>query len=272
MFEWYYWMVLALVAILMLSIGMLIGVRTAIDPGAPAFKALVDLYSAFGDVLNFVSALAGVVLGFSLAEMRSRVEKRDKQLQATRDWEEAEHKPDLRGYDLRRANLYGVNLAGAKLFNADLRKADLSEAKLQGADLAGANLKKAKLLAAVLSKSQADAGKETNLGNAKLTGADMRMAILSDAILFGADLRRANLASANLSNADLRTANLKGARLRKSNLTGADLRGADLHKADLWDANLSNVNLRGAEGVNKKQLDRARSLRGATLPDGTTHN
>ena len=71
---------------------------------------------------------------------------------------------------------------------------------------------------------------------------------------------------------------LLGASLGGADLRGADLRGADLALADLRGADLTGANLRGAfllgadlgeARVTNEQLNDARSLAGATLPDGT---
>ena len=63
--------------------------------------------------------------------------------------------------------------------------------------------------------------------------------------------------------------------LQRYDLHGADLRmidlgGADLHVANLSEANLEWANLSGAN-VTDEQLAQARSLKGATMPDGTKH-
>ncbi len=90
------------------------------------------------------------------------------------------------------------------------------------------------------------------LHKASLSGAD-----LSGAKLFSADLRQADLSGADLSNADL-----KGADLSEADLSNADLKGADLSEADLKDA----------IGVTVEELERqAASLKGANMPDGSTH-
>lgn len=73
--------------------------------------------------------------------------------------------------------------------------------------------------------------------------------------LAGADLSYLNLSGSNLTNA-----NLRGANLRRCDLTGVTLRGADLREADLT-----------AALVTQAQLDEAKSLDGATLPDGTVY-
>jgi Pentapeptide repeats (8 copies) len=61
---------------------------------------------------------------------------------------------------------------------------------------------------------------------------------------------------------------LKQAKLGKANLRRADLRRVDLRRADLSKANLSEANLRGGLGCSEKQLIAARSLEGATMPNG----
>jgi len=128
------------------------------------------------------------------------------------------------------------------LEGADLSGADLSWANLSGADLCGAKLFRADLW-------------EANLSGANLSGAN----------LWGANLSRANLSGADLSRTDLSRAGLGKADLRK-----ADLRKADLRKADLSGANLLGANLLGAK-VTQEQWEKAKSLEGATMPDGSTH-
>lgn len=73
--------------------------------------------------------------------------------------------------------------------------------------------------------------------------------------LMEADLSYLNLSGSNLSGGDLRNANLRRCDLTNVDLTDADLSGADLTLAL----------------VSQEQLDRAASLAGATLPDGTIH-
>ena len=85
-----------------------------------------------------------------------------------------------------------------------------------------------------------------------LTGADLRDAVLRDAVLTGADLMDAVLRGADLTGAVLRDAVLTDAVLRGADLTGADLtgavlRGADLRGADLTGADLTGAVLRGAD-------------------------
>lgn len=172
------------------------------------------------------------------------------------------------------------SLNGARLMKADLNDANLFRAELINADLRLAKLQKANLWLANLY--------ETMLGNADIRGAD-----LNEANLYKADLRRANLQGANLRESNmkkaiLRSADLANADLRHANLQGADLRGAILGVVIMWDfgqdgdepimadladfreANLREANLDGAIGK-IYQLEEARSLEGAIMPDGSKH-
>jgi uncharacterized protein YjbI with pentapeptide repeats len=149
---------------------------------------------------------------------------------------------DLSGVNLSGAELSGLSLSGARLIEANLNEAVLNQADLRAADLHGAYLYGAKLFGA-------------NLGKAHLVQAYMHEVNLCNANLAGADLRGADLRGANLSGADLRGADLRWANLRGVELSGANLRWADLHKAKIVAARLSQ----------------AKSLNGATLPDGNRY-
>jgi uncharacterized protein YjbI with pentapeptide repeats len=141
------------------------------------------------------------------------------------------------------ANLIGANLTGANLTGANLTRADLIGANLTGANLTGANLTRANLIV-------------VDLGGASLSGADLTRANLERADLHGADLH-----GADLHGADLQWASLTGANLQWASLTGANLTRADLQGAILDGAN-----------VTPEQLAQARSLTGATMPDGSIHD
>jgi uncharacterized protein YjbI with pentapeptide repeats len=149
---------------------------------------------------------------------------------------------DLTKADLRRANLQGANLTICYLNEATLTDAALQSAVLRGADLRGADLSHAALQGAKLSPATFP-GPRPKIPT-KLTDADLRDADLSG----GADLSDANLSGANLSDADLSDANL-----RNANLTYADLSYANLVEAKFW---------------TEEQLTAARSLKGATMPNG----
>jgi uncharacterized protein YjbI with pentapeptide repeats len=194
---------------------------------------------------------------------------REPALLAKADLEDAKlHKAVLQNATLAGINLKGANLTDAVLieadfyaeekvgkatqeFPADLTKADLSRAPLQGADLSQCHLKEATLT-------------DATLQSADLSSADLQGADLSHAALQGANLSPATVPGprpTNLTDADLRYTALQSANLSRADLTGADLTGADL-----TDANLSE-----AKGWTMEQLTAARSLKGATMPDGSTH-
>jgi membrane protein implicated in regulation of membrane protease activity len=103
-----------------------------------------------------------------------------------------------------------------------------------------------------------------------MTWANLIRADLSGVVLSGADLTWANLSGANLSGAVLSEAVLDRTNLSGADLSGANLSGANLSGANLSGANLTGVNLIGAK-VTWIQLAQAKSLEGATLPDGTKY-
>jgi uncharacterized protein YjbI with pentapeptide repeats len=94
---------------------------------------------------------------------------------------------------------------------------------------------------------------------ADLSGRNLRVADLSDAMLIGADLTKADLRVADLSGANLSGANLRRAILSEANLSSVDLSGANLRRADLSCAKLHDAildgtlffrtSLQGAEGL-----------------------
>ena len=165
---------------------------------------------------------------------------------------------DLYEADLSGANLNLVNLSGANLTRADLSGADLTRADLSEADLSRADLSEAKLTKADLSGA--------NLSGTKLARAD-----LSGASLLGSKLLRSNLTSAKLTSANLTTADLSGANLSGADLSGAKLHGSNLTGTRLTGINLDVANLSGAVGTTQEQLMSARSLEGATMPDGSKY-
>ena len=110
-----------------------------------------------------------------------------------------------------------------------------------------------------------------DLSGADLSLADMLLINLGKADLTGARLVGANLKYANLLNAELGGTSLRRANLTEANLTSATLYEADLLGADLTGAILTEVDLRGAT-VTTEQLNKAKSLKYATMPDGTKHD
>jgi len=148
-------------------------------------------------------------------------------------------KDELVGIDLSGTNLYRVKLDAISLEKANLQRANLREASLQGTNLMEANLRGANLWEAELQGARLD--------GANLQGVRLVLAQLQGAILLGTNLENANLMLTNLS---------------RSNLSGVNLRGAFLERA----------NLKGVTGITLEELEkRAKSLKGATMPDGTIH-
>jgi uncharacterized protein YjbI with pentapeptide repeats len=153
----------------------------------------------------------------------------------------------LRGLDAVRkgfvvAFLYEAHLISAEKTIIFLANADLSSADLRGILLIGANLL------------------GTDLTSADLTGSN-----LSSGWLMYATLHNANLSDIYLKGSKLEYSNLRNANLSHSKLTGANLTAADLTDANLTDADLTDAI------VTSEQLATAKSLKGATMPDGTKH-
>jgi uncharacterized protein YjbI with pentapeptide repeats len=128
----------------------------------------------------------------------------------------------------------------------------------------------------VVSLSQADFGtvnwSKADLSKARLSGADLSKADLSKADLSKAIIVEADLSKATLSEADLSRADLSRADLSGQDLSNKDLSGATLSGAYLNEATLSGAILKGAIGIPIEELEKqARSLQGATLPDGSKH-
>jgi uncharacterized protein YjbI with pentapeptide repeats len=132
--------------------------------------------------------------------------------------------------------------------------------ELSGANLSGANLE------------AIDLGRDS-LRGANLRGVDLRSGNLSSADLEGADLGNIGWNDASFAALiwiyvrDLFSNSPSSAKLSGINLSKADLSGADLSAADL-----SGANIQGATGVTNQRLEQqARSLEGATMPDGSKH-
>lgn len=175
----------------------------------------------------------------------------------------------LKGINLREANLVGADLKGAVLEGSDLYKANLENAALVSANLKNtflvkANFKNARLLYANL--------KGARLMNADLREADLRSAILEEANMREVILERAklsgNLKRAKLGGAKLQRADLSNAKLQHAYLRHANLAGANMWEAILRGADLSFANLEGAKNCLRIQLLQAKSLKGATMPNG----
>ena len=116
-----------------------------------------------------------------------------------------------------------------------------------------------------------------DLDGADLSKAYLDLANLSNADLSGTNLVDAVLTIANLSNANLSRADMIKSFLWQTNLRGADLANANLLRASLNDTKLDGADLTGAylqevTGITNKELEKqAKSLKGATMPDGSIH-
>jgi uncharacterized protein YjbI with pentapeptide repeats len=111
------------------------------------------------------------------------------------------------------------------------------------------------------------------LFGADLSGVNLMMLTLDRTDLSGTYLNEAVLMATNLSGANLSQSILNGATLRMVNLSGADLTGASLSEAywfgvDLEGADLREADLRDATIVTDDDLNQAKSLAGATMPNG----
>jgi hypothetical protein len=111
-------------------------------------------------------------------------------------------------------------------------------------------------------------GPVVSLMAADLEKSDLSSTTLAGVNLEGAFLKNANLRLAILSNANLEQAALTEADLSRANPSGANLRNADLSGANMRDFNLSEAYLTGVTGVTSEVLERAISLRDATMPNG----
>ena len=152
----------------------------------------------------------------------------------------------LRGLDARRKGYVAQFLYEAHLISSSKQVVSLESADLRDVNLFGEELRSVSLDGADL--------RNANLGYTKLDHAVLR-ALLNNANLLGASLQGANLQAAFLNDANLELANLED---------------ADLTMAVLYRADFTKANLTGAI-VSTQQLAQAKSLAGATMPDGTKH-
>lgn len=145
-------------------------------------------------------------------------------------------------------------------------------------DLSGADLNKAFLGALMLNCANLSG---TFLMGANFLSANLRGANLSETTLIGAILTNADLTGANLKNASIGLNHHAGTdpiitQLALANFTNADLSDARLIGTDLTDAVFRGADLSGAEfagaKVTQKQLEQAKSLKGAKMPDRSIHS
>jgi len=109
-----------------------------------------------------------------------------------------------------------------------------------------------------------------NLHNADLPGANLNRTSLRNADMRNANLQKTSLCWAKMTDANLSDANLYEADLSNALLTGAKLHNVDLSTTNLCGADFSSADLRGAI-LTSEQLKQAKSLQGASMPDGSKH-
>jgi hypothetical protein len=114
--------------------------------------------------------------------------------------------------------------------------------------------------------------KSAILSKANLSAAYLSRANLSGAYLDGAYLSDANLSDADLSGANLIVADLIGAYLIRADLSGANMRDTDLSSADLSEANLRGARLSEETEFSTPQLDKVKTLHGATMINGIVYD
>jgi uncharacterized protein YjbI with pentapeptide repeats len=160
-------------------------------------------------------------------------------------------------------------LQDAHLISRENAVIDLRGANLSNDDLTGANLHDTDLGCITMASNESPC---TNLSHADLNHANLFNADLSGAYpspgtynANAVDLSYANLSYANLSYANLSGDDLSGVDLRFINLSGANLSHTNLSGANLSGANLSHAK------VTNEQLAQAKSLKGATMPNGSIH-
>jgi uncharacterized protein YjbI with pentapeptide repeats len=185
---------------------------------------------------------------------------------------------DLSGMLLAEADLSGANFAESNLTSAWLSAANLREAHFEGAKLEFAVMQDANLTGAWFSAEgieviRGDRPAEVvpaDLSGAQLRGANLQFAHLADVDAGEAHPFRGEdiVERTNLSNANLREAYLWGANLSNANLNGANLQEAVLYGVDFMGAELKGADLHRAISVDEDNLAQAKSLQGATMPNG----
>jgi len=136
-------------------------------------------------------------------------------------------------------------------------------------------LRDAKLIGAMV-KSPVFTLKGADLSNADLRGANLESVNLEEVNLQHADLRGVRLFETNFKEADLRYANLQNADLSRSffiktDLSNANMRNVFFKDTNVTDAILQFADLKGATVLPPQTLEFVKTLKGATMPDGTIH-
>jgi uncharacterized protein YjbI with pentapeptide repeats len=148
-------------------------------------------------------------------------------------------------------NMDDAELSGIRYINLRPREAnDLKSLILQYADLTHADLE------------------NLQMEHGSLYDSNLSFSTLINLIVSSSNLNNVNLSHAIVSNTDFSNSLFVGADLSSADLSNVILRNTDLSNAILSGAELDNVDLSGAK-VTCKQLARAKSFKGSSMPDGS---
>lgn len=149
---------------------------------------------------------------------------------------------------IQAGELFSICNASLSYMNLDYQifcTTDLSGSNFSGSSMIGADLELSDLRLAMF--------RNTNLTEARLTGATLDDADFTSAILTNADFSNTRTIEASYNfDISFQTASAVGADFSHSSLIGADFSGADLRNADFSGAELLGANFQGAilEGAN----------------------
>jgi uncharacterized protein YjbI with pentapeptide repeats len=156
---------------------------------------------------------------------------------------------DKKGWVVKRPYIERLNFSGFDLPGLYLRGISISHTSFEDAILSDADLSQATLSNVRLDGAQ---GQKLNL-----SGTQIKWSCMERMDLTNADLHSIESWDSDFNRAILEEANLSGARLRNTNVAYANFGGSDLSSTDLSDA----------LEVGKDQIEKARSTRGAKLPE-----
>jgi len=209
-------------------------------------------HSFFGQIMAeahgmlFDLLIIGILLVWlrTTGEKRLRIKTYKDEIDDFRLWESEEAAFRTVG-NIKRLNRY-------KIHNLDISHCYLVRTKLNYVILTGANLNYANFFNSFLL--------DVNFENARLNqtnfeNCNMNQSVLQGAYANGAIFKDTYLIKTDFKNAFLIRANFENAFLMETNL-----QNADLTEANFTNANLYKADLRGAKGLTKEQLSKARTL------------
>lgn len=188
------------------------------------------------------------------------------------------HNEDLYGLQMTDGWLIGANLEYTNLNDATISNVIMNGSKLTNARMWNINLSKTSLGDSVLYGTQMTKG---DLREVRMPNSNLVNAVLSDSNMEWASLDGSDLSSANLTNVNLDFGRLIEANLSNANLSGATLKNTHMYRANFTNTNLENVDFEFADCRNIvllgarldiTELSKARSLRGAIMPDGSRYD